>query len=206
MPALTFTRRQALSLAALALLGVFAAAHFLGGRAGSTSSPSSADVPALAAPSATSTPAVSTTAPSVLVVDVAGAVRRPGLYRLPEGSRIADAIARAGGATPHAETALVNLAAPLADGEQVLVPSASVAGVAAAAAAPSGAPSPTAPVDLNSATAEQLDALPGVGPVTAQKIVDYRTQHGPFTSVDDLDAIPGIGPAKIADLQGLVTT
>jgi competence protein ComEA len=206
VPAVTFTRRQALSLAALALLGVFAAAHFLGGHTGSTSSPPEADVPALSAPSATSTLAASATAPSVLVVDVAGAVRRPGLYRLPEGSRIADAIARAGGATPHAETALVNLAAPLADGEQVLVPSASAAGAAAAAAASSGAPSPTAPVDLNSATAEQLDALPGVGPVTAQKIVDYRTQHGPFTSVDDLDAIPGIGPAKIADLQGLVTT
>ena len=96
----------------------------------------------------------------------------------------------------------MNLAAPLADGEQVLVPS-RVAGVSAAGAAATG-PSPTAPVDLNTATVEQLDALPGVGPVTAQKIVDYRTQNGPFRSVDDLDAIPGIGPARIDNLRGLV--
>ena len=134
-----------------------------------------------------------------LVVDVAGAVKHAGLYRLPQGSRIADAVARAGGATARAQLELVNLAAPLADGEQVLVP-ARGPGVAGAAAGPS----PTAPVDLNSATIEQLDALPGVGPVTAQKIVDYRQAHGPFRSVDELDAIPGIGPARIENLRGLV--
>jgi competence protein ComEA len=157
-----------------------------------------------AAPRGTAPPLIRASKPAArahaapLVVDVAGAVRRAGLYRLPAGSRIADAIALAGGATARAELDLVNLAAPLADGEQVLVP-------ARGAAAPAGAPSaPTAPVDLNSATAEQLDALPGIGPVTAQKIIDYRQAHGPFRSVDDLDAIPGIGPSRIEDLRGLV--
>src|SRR5262245_23308301 len=136
----------------------------------------------------------------VLVVDVTGAVHRAGLYRLPEGSRVADAIARAGGATAKADVELVNLAAPLADGEQILVPARGVASVAGSA----GDSSPSAPIDLNSATAEQLDALPGIGPVTAEKIVAYRQEHGPFTSVDDLDAIPGIGPSRIENLRGLV--
>ncbi len=128
-------------------------------------------------------------------------MHRPGLYRLPKGSRIADAIAHAGGVTRQAESASVNLAAPLADGEQVLVPSGAAG---APAPATGGTPSPSAPVDLNSATVEQLDALPGVGPTTAQKIVDYRNEHGPYTSVDDLDAIPGIGPSRIEQLRGLV--
>lgn len=135
----------------------------------------------------------------VVVIDVAGAVRRPGLYRLPQGSRVADAVTRAGGLTRHADSTLVNLAAPLADGEQVLV--SAQGGGAPAVAAGSGAPS--APVHLNSAGLEELDGLPGVGPVTAQKIVAYREQHGPFTSLDGLDAIPGIGPARIASLKGL---
>ncbi len=137
------------------------------------------------------------TAPQ-LVVDVAGAVRRPGLYHLATGTRIADAVAIAGGATAKADTTLVNLAAPLADGEQVLVPA------RGAAAVSDGSPSPAAPLDLNTASAEQLDALPGVGPATAQKIVDYRQQHGPFRSVDELEGVPGIGPSKLAQLKGLV--
>lgn len=135
----------------------------------------------------------------LLVVDVAGAVRRPGLYRLSQGARVADAVARAGGLTRHADSTLINLAAPLADGEQVLV---SAQGGGAGTAAAGGA-APSAPVHLNSAGAEELDGLPGVGPVTAEKIVTYREQHGPFTSLDDLDAIPGIGPARIASLKGL---
>lgn len=134
-----------------------------------------------------------------LVVDVAGAVRRPGLYHLASGTRIADAVAAAGGATAKADITLVNLAAPLADGEQVLVPARG-----AATASASQGPSPTAPLDLNTASVEQLDALPGVGPATAQKIVDYRQAHGPFRSVDELEAVPGIGPAKLAQLKGLV--
>ena len=95
----------------------------------------------------------------------------------------------------------MNLAAPVSDGQQVLVPRRGTRGAAPAA---SGGAATTGPVSLSSATVEQLDALPGVGPVTAQKIVDYRTEHGVFHSVDELDAIPGIGPARLADLRGLV--
>ncbi|MDQ3066837.1 MAG: ComEA family DNA-binding protein, partial [Actinomycetota bacterium] len=133
-----------------------------------------------------------------LVVHVAGAVRRPGLYRLAEGKRVADAVARAGGATAPADTASINLAAPLLDGMQVIVPSRRSA-EAVGGAAIGGR------VSLSSGSAAELDALPGVGPVTAQKIVDYRAAHGGFRSVDDLDAIPGIGPARINQLRELVS-
>jgi len=139
--------------------------------------------------------------PKLAYVDVVGAVRRPGLYRLPTGARVADAVSRAGGVTRKAELALVNLAALVADGEQVVVP---LRGQAAVGASAGGVSAPSGPVHLNSATIEQLDALPGVGPVTAQKIVDYRTAHGAFQSVDELDAISGIGPAKLDQLRGLV--
>jgi competence protein ComEA len=132
-----------------------------------------------------------------VVVHVAGAVRRPGLYRLREGSRVADAVARAGGPARKAQLELVNLAARIADGEQIVVPRRGAVAVAAGGAAASG------PVHLNTATLEQLDALPGVGPVTAQKIIDYRQAHGAFSSVDELDAVPGIGPARLADLRSL---
>src|SRR4051812_38405157 len=140
-----------------------------------------------------------------VVVDVVGEVRRPGLYRLADGSRIADAVARAGGATRKAELAQVNLAAPLADGEQVVVPARGAAAAAAPAAAGGGdAAAPSAPIQLSTATIEQLDTLPGVGPATAQKILDYRTKHGAFSSVDELDAVPGIGPKRLEQLRDLV--
>ena len=149
-------------------------------------------------------PAQARAAPGV-IVDVEGAVRRPGLVHLPSGSRVADAVWRAGGTTRLADRAAVNLAAPVSDGQQVLVPRRGPGGgVAAAPPSRSGGSSASGPVSLSSATAEQLDSLPGVGPVTAQKIVDYRTEHGSFHSVDELDAIPGIGPARLADLRGLV--
>jgi competence protein ComEA len=136
-----------------------------------------------------------------LLVHVVGAVRRPGLYRLKDGSRYADALRAAGGATGGAALEQVNLAAPLADGLQVVVPRlAPVAGAGAGGAAPA----PPGPLHLNVATLEQLDELPGVGPVTAQKILDYREQHGAFTDVEQLDAIPGIGPARIEQLRELV--
>jgi competence protein ComEA len=97
----------------------------------------------------------------------------------------------------------VNLAAPIADGEQIVVPGRGVAGVAAAGS-PAAGSSPSAPLDLNSATLEQLENLPGIGPVTAQKILDYRQQHGAFHSVAELQGVPGIGPAHMAQLKGLV--
>lgn len=137
---------------------------------------------------------------AAIVVNVVGAVRRSGLYRLPEGARVADAVQRAGGPTRRADIALVNLAAPLADGQQVVVPRRPPPGAAAGGLTAAGAK-----VSLASATLEQLDGLPGVGPVTAQKILDWRQGHGPFRSVDDLDAIPGIGPARIEQLRDLVT-
>jgi competence protein ComEA len=137
------------------------------------------------------------------VVHVVGEVRRPGLYRLRDGARIADAVHRAGGALRDADLAAVNLAAPLVDGVQILVPARAVVPHGAPAGGATGAP--TGPVSLSSATLEELDQLPGVGPITAQKIVDYRTEHGPFASVDDLDAVPGIGPTRIEQLRELVT-
>jgi competence protein ComEA len=143
-------------------------------------------------------------AAKLLVVDVAGAVRRPGLYRLRSGSRIDDAIAAAGGATGKAQLDTVNLAAPVADGEQVVVPGRGATVGGAAATPPAAGSSPSAPLDLNSATLEQLEALPGIGPVTAQKILDFRQQHGAFHSVEELQGVPGIGPAHMAQLKGLV--
>jgi competence protein ComEA len=132
-----------------------------------------------------------------------GAVRDPGLYTLAEGSRIDDAVRRAGGPRPKAALELVNLAAPVADGQQVVVPTQSgpAAAPAAAGSVPGGA---AGPVHLNTATLEELDALPGVGPVTAQKILDYRAAKGAFSSVDELDAVPGIGPARLEQLKPLV--
>jgi competence protein ComEA len=138
-----------------------------------------------------------------LVVHVVGAVRRPGLYRLRAGSRVADAVEHAGGAAPPADLSLVNLAAPLADGQQVVVPS-RVPAAEAGGGGSAGGSEPTGPVHLNTASVDELDELPGIGPVTAQKIVDFREQHGPFSSVEDLDAIPGIGPAKVEQLRDLV--
>jgi competence protein ComEA len=141
-----------------------------------------------------------------VTVHIAGAVRRPGVYRLPPGARVNDALRRAGGARGRADLAAVNLAAKLEDGRQVLVPERAAApGTGAAPAAPAPPGAPGAPVNLNTATLEQLDTLDGVGPGIAQRILDYREQHGGFTRVAELGEVPGIGAKRLATLTPLVT-
>lgn len=131
-----------------------------------------------------------------VVVDVAGAVRHPGVYRMPAGARVVDAIGRAGGPAGDAMLEGINRAARLADGQQVVVPARGPAGTAAAA---TGAED--GPISLGSATVEQLDTIDGIGPVTAAKIVEYRDQHGGLSSVEQLDQVSGIGPATMESLR-----
>lgn len=145
-----------------------------------------------------------------VVVDVAGKVHRPGLYRLRAGARVDDALRAAGGALPGVELNSLNLAAKVSDGQQVLVGLAPPMGVVADGAAGASAGAPTGAstaglVSLNSATLEQLDALPGVGPVLAQHILDWRAEHGGFAAVSQLQDVSGIGPAKYDTLKNLVT-
>ena len=136
-----------------------------------------------------------------VTVDVAGAVKKPGVYRLSSSQRVEDALKRAGGPTRRADLSQLNRAAKLEDGRQILVPlRASKRAPAASAASPSSA-TPAQPVNLNTATLEELDTLDGVGPATAQKILDFRTEHGGFGSVDELDQIPGIGEKRLAALR-----
>jgi competence protein ComEA len=133
-----------------------------------------------------------------LVVDVTGAVARPGVYRLPAGSRVNDAVQRAGGASRKAQLESVNLAARLADGQQVVVPEGAAGG---ATAAIPGAAAEEGPISLGTATAEQLDTIDGIGPVTAEGIVKFREEHGGLSSVEQLDQISGIGPATMEALR-----
>ncbi len=151
-------------------------------------------------PAAATAPAADSSAtPAVVVVDVVGAVRRPGVYRLPGAARVLDAVHKAR-PTGHADLAGLNLAARLADGEQVVVPT---RGGGAAAVAPVDG-SADAPVHLNSAALEQLETLDGIGPALAQRIIDYRTMHGGFHSLEELDNVSGFGPARMAALHGHV--
>jgi competence protein ComEA len=192
VPSFTLTRARAAAAAVGAIAVVLLAARFL-------LPPQPAPAPAAAPPGA----AAATKAPEV-IVHIVGAVRRPGLYRLAQGKRIADAVARAGGTTRQADESAVNLAAPLADGQQVVVPARPPPSSGALGTPAEGDTAPGGAVHLNTATLEQLDALPGVGPVTARKILDYRQAHGAFSSVDELDAIAGIGPARLESLREVV--
>jgi competence protein ComEA len=150
-------------------------------------------------------PPTETSAAGSVVVDVAGKVRRPGVATLPAGSRVVDAIRQAGGARPGVDLSSLNLARVLVDGEQILVGVAPAPGVAASASSQPGASSDGALVNLNTATLEQLDSLPGVGPVTAQKILDWRTAHGSFTAIDELLEVDGIGEKTLADMAPHLT-
>lgn len=206
----TITRRQALAyaLVLLALLALAGALLVDRSRSSSPSRPAASPLEQVAAEDAealrvSETPGA-TGREAALVVHVAGAVRRPGLYRLPPGSRVDDAVRLAGGARRSADLSQLNLAAPVADGQQILVPRRAPATEPGPAGGSTEAAAP-GPVSLNSATLEELDALPGIGPVTAQHILDYRAEHGAFQTVDELDAVPGIGPARLEQLRELVT-
>lgn len=224
-------RRSVLALTVvLALAAAFAVQHFWAGRTQSVRPP---EVVRAAAPyaeqgegeeaepqrgagvpvgAAKATGAAGAAGAAEIVVDVGGKVREPGIHRLPAGSRVADALRAAGGVKPGTKTDGLNRARFLVDGEQVIVGGpapvveAGAGGTAAAgtAGAAAGGVPPGAPVSLNTATADQLDTLPGVGPVLAQHIIDYRTQHGGFRSVDELREVNGIGDRRFADLRNLV--
>lgn len=154
-------------------------------------------------------PAVTTSElPDTLVVHVAGAVAQPGVHELPAGSRVVDAIAAAGGLTPDADGARINLAAPVSDGERVYVPKVGEVTPPVAVGSSGGAGGSGArpgPVNLNEADGAALDALPGIGPATAAAIIDHRRQIGRYTSVDQLLDVRGIGEAKLEQLRPLVT-
>jgi competence protein ComEA len=193
------SRPQLVAYALAALVVVVLGVRFMQGQA--RGSRAETAVPA-SAPSVRLEPRTA----AVSLVHVAGAVRSPGVYKMRDGERIQDAVRRAGGARRGADLNAINLAAKVADGQQVVVPRRGAAGQAAAAGAGASEPGgpPQAPVSLSTATAEQLDTLDGVGPATAAKILDYRRRHGGFRSVDDLGEIPGIGPKRLAALRGKV--
>jgi competence protein ComEA len=142
---------------------------------------------------------------SSIVVDVGGRVRKPGLVTLPQGARVADAIAAAGGPLHHREIAMLDLAARVSDGQLLLIGVKSAPTSSGAASDGTSADGSAAPVSLSTATIDGLETLPGVGPVTAQKIIDWRTAHNGFTTVEQLQQVSGIGPARYAELSPLVT-
>jgi len=196
MPTISRRRAAAYALAVLLLLAI--GGRFALGGGDGPARPEESREPA-------GTLAAETSPVRTLLVHVVGAVRKPGLYRLREGSRTADAIRRAGGAKPKAALEQVNLASPVADGQQVVVPARGDPGPTTSAGGGVSGPGVAGEkIHLNSATLEELDTLPGVGPVTAQKILAYRTEHGAFQTVEELDAVPGIGPARLEELKTLV--
>ena len=186
----------------IAVVGVAVAGWWL---VRSPSPPTESMLPMASAPAAV-VPSTPPTTAGIITVHVAGAVRRPGVYRLPSGSRVVDAIDQAGGTRARADVDAVNLAAPVADGVRVHVPvPGEVAATPPTGDGTVGVSLPPALVDINDADAMTLESLPGVGPATAAAIIEYRSSQGPFVSVDDLEAVPGIGPAKLDAVRDLVT-
>ncbi len=139
--------------------------------------------------------------PVAIIVDVAGWVRRPGVYEFASGDRVIDAVNRAGGARKGADLTSLNLAAPLTDGTQVVIPKPGSAGSSGTGTTSGG----TALINVNTASGIELEGLPGVGPVTAAAIIDYRTQNGPFAAVDDLIDVSGIGPSTLEQIRPFAT-
>lgn len=198
-----FETRTVAAVAVVLVLALgFAAQHFWSGRPAPVAAPQAVNAGA-AAPAAT---APSPTAQGRIVVDVAGKVRSPGVLRLPVGARVADALSAAGGVRPGADTSGLNRARVLVDGEHVVVGAPAPPGgpVPGGPGPPGDSVAPVAQVSLSSATVEQLDALPGVGPVLARHIVEFRTARGGFRSVADLRQVTGIGERRFADLRPLV--
>jgi competence protein ComEA len=159
-------------------------------------------------PTGTVIPLVPPPTASPIVVHVVGAVPRPGVYEFPKGARVRDAIEAAGGLLTDADITFINLAALLEDGQQLEIPyvgGTPIAPPAATEGPATGVPSNGDLININTATLEQLDALPGIGPVTAQKIIDYRTEHGPFQRIEDIMNVSGIGPVTFDKIKNLIT-
>lgn len=192
--------------AVAALAAVIAAVGVWSGRPVAEPVPDLPVVAAAAPTSAAADPVPVVPAGGPVIVNVAGKVRRPGLVTVREGARVGEAVEAAGGALPAVDLTPLNLAARVVDGQQIVVgaPAPAPAPPGSAAAAPAAAPAPGGKLDLNAASLEQLDALPGVGPVTAKKILDWRTQNGRFAAVEQLREIPGIGDARFGTLRELV--
>ena len=202
---LEFRPRETLALGVLCVV-IVAGAAFAYARSLPKPVPGSAASPLPAASPDASAPGV----PGGVFVHMAGAVSRPGVYELPGGARVIDGIDAAGGARPDAELSSINLARPLTDGERVYIPRRgeappATAGADPAASDPSSSAGSSGKVNINTATVAQLEELPGIGEVIAQRIVDYRTQHGPFKNVRDLLKVEGIGEKKFESIQDQVT-